>query len=129
MKSRSGFKSIIFVAVGLALVFTGNSAKAGSSEPIKIWDCTELLDPETKSALTGQERFFAGLFQLPSEYETATDAEKGQLVNQWIKELRGSNNEKATGAAAYLGIAKRPLGPRHILVSLKQRRLSNHWRM
>ncbi|MHC4736309.1 MAG: redoxin family protein, partial [Planctomycetota bacterium] len=81
-------------------------AQAANSESTKIWDCTELLDPQTRSALAGHERFFVGLFRLPSEYETATNAEKGQLVNQWIKELRGSNNEKATGAAAYLGIVK-----------------------
>jgi hypothetical protein len=106
MKSRHSSKSAIFVVAGLALMFAGNLAKAESSEPIKIWDCVDLLDSQTSSALAGQERFFAGLFRLPSEFETATDTEKGQLVNQWIKELRGSNNEKATKAAAYLGIVK-----------------------
>ena len=106
MKSRCSFKSVIFAVAGLALVFTGNLAKAANSESTKIWDCAELLDSQTRSALKGHERFFAGLFRLPSEYETATDAEKGRLVNQWIKELQGSNNEKATKAAAYLGIVK-----------------------
>ena len=66
MKRRCSFKSVIFVAVGLALVFAGNSAKAESTELAKIWDCAELLDPETKSALTGYERFFADLSALMS---------------------------------------------------------------
>ncbi|MHC4656707.1 MAG: hypothetical protein ACYTDW_22390, partial [Planctomycetota bacterium] len=63
MKSRCSFKSVIFVAVGLALVFAGNSAQAANSESTKIWDCTELLDPQTRSALAGHERFFVGLFR------------------------------------------------------------------
>ncbi len=106
MKSRCSFKSVISVVVGFALVFAANLAKAESTESTKIWDCAELLDPQTRSALAGQESFFASLFQLPSEYEPASEAEKRRLVNQWIKELRGNDYEKVAEAAAYLGIVK-----------------------
>jgi thiol-disulfide isomerase/thioredoxin len=106
MKSRCSFKSVILVVVGLALVFAANLAEAESTESTKIWDCAELLDSQTISALAAQERFFASLFQLPSEYELASEGERRRLVNQWIKELRGNDYGKVTEAAAYLGIVK-----------------------
>jgi len=106
MKRRRSFKSVILAVVGLSLVFAANLAKAESTKSTKIWGCIELLDPQTRSALTGQERFFASLFQLPSEYGPASEGEKGRLVNQWLKELQGNDYEKVTEAAAYLGIVK-----------------------
>ena len=106
MKYEHNFRNVILVIFGFAMIFTANSAKSENSEPTTIWTCTELLDAQTGSDLAGYEHFFAGLFQLPSEYEQASEAEKGRLVNQWIKELRGNNREKATEASAYLGIIK-----------------------
>lgn len=106
MKSRCGFKNVILVLVGLALVFAGNLAKGETTESTKIWDCVELLDQQTKTALAGHERFFASLFQLPGEYEQASESRKSELEKQWIKELQGDDYEKAAEAAAYVGIVK-----------------------
>jgi len=92
--------------VGLTLVFTANLSTTESTNSTTIWNCIELLDPQTRSALSSYEQFFGRLFQLPSEYESASEAEKKKLVNLWIKELQGNDNEKATKVAAYLGIVK-----------------------
>jgi peroxiredoxin len=106
MMAERKTKIVILVIFGFTLMFVANSAKAENSESAPIWKCIGLLDEQTKSSLFSQERFFAGLFQLPNEYEAVSEAEKKRLVNRWIKELRGNDYEKSIEAAAYLGIVK-----------------------
>ncbi len=78
------------------------------------WKCTGLLDPQTQSQLAGREKFFDELFQFPSEYKNASASEKKKLEKQWVKELNDSDREKATLAAANLGIVKSKPAARYI---------------
>jgi len=89
-----------------ALLFFSNTALAKRIQTNSTWKCLDLLDGQTKSSLSSQEQFFAGLFRFPSEYEQASDTEKTRLINQWIKELQGKNYKKVTEAAAYLGMVR-----------------------
>ncbi len=75
-------------------------------ESTPVWNCIELLEPQTKSNLNGYERFFTSMFQLPVEYESSSETEKQRIVDRWIKELSRNDYEKSTKAAAYLGIVK-----------------------
>lgn len=107
MNGRFHYTKSVWVVVGFVLIFAADIiAEAENTESSKAWKCTELLDAQTQSALAGQERFFARLFQLSSEYESASEQEKKRQLNQWVKELRGNNYKKITEAAAYLGIVK-----------------------
>lgn len=70
------------------------------------WKRLDLLDEKTKSSLSSYERFFAGLFPLPADYERASPEQKDQLIQQWLGDLQGMDAEKITAAAAYLGIVR-----------------------
>jgi|GEM_PF-2793393 len=71
-----------------------------------VWNCQSLLDQQTRNELGGKERFFAGQYQLPDEYNRAAEAGKKQLIERWVSDLGGGNNDNAIHAAAYLGIVK-----------------------
>ena len=106
MNNRFHYTKLISIALGLSLIFTASLARGENDESRKVWNCTELLDAQTRSTLAGYEGFFASLFQLPSEYEMASEQGKKRLVNQWIRELRGGDNKRVAEAGAYLGMIK-----------------------
>ena len=104
IKHNLEIRLVIFLLC--ALLCFSNIALAKGIQTNSTWKCLDLLDDQTKSSLSSQEQFFASLFQLPSEYEQASDPEKTRLINQWVKELHGKNYAKITEAAAYLGIVR-----------------------
>ncbi|MHC4758588.1 MAG: redoxin domain-containing protein, partial [Planctomycetota bacterium] len=106
MKNVNILRDVIWILIFLVLLFVTDSIGAENVNSSDLWTCIDLLDSQTRSDLNGYERFFSGQFQLPNEYEPASEAEKKRIVNQWIKELRGNDYEKSTAAAAYLGIVK-----------------------
>ncbi len=106
MKNVNILRDAIWILIFLVLLFVTDSIGAENVNSSDLWTCIDLLDSQTRSDLNGYERFFSGLFQLPSEYEPASEAEKKRMVNQWIKELRGNDYEKSTMAAAHLGTVK-----------------------
>jgi hypothetical protein len=71
-----------------------------------VWKCEDLLDDETKSALSSYETFFAELFSFPSEYQSAPQSQKPQIINNWIKTLQSNAADQIAPAAAYLGMVK-----------------------
>ena len=127
MKHGHNFrKRVIVVIIGLALAAAAFAVESGDLS--KVWKSVGLLDRQTRSALASQERFFAGLFTLPSRYEASSDSEKARMVKQWIRELRGSNKEKNLEAAAYLGIVKAKAAARHLEELLSSGRVNGRAR-
>ncbi len=83
-----------------------NATSAQETQTDHLWTCVDVLDKQTRASLSVHERFFDTLFQFPAEYERATQEQKDALINQWLAELQGTNYEKATEAAAYLGMVR-----------------------
>ena len=108
------YTKIGFIYVGIALALVTGLIAAEGEDSLRMWNCIGLLDEQTRSDLVSQERFFAGLFQLPSGYEAASNQEKMQTVNQWIGDLQSRNNKKIADAAAYLGIVKANSAAKHL---------------
>ena len=106
MIDKYGLKNIIWIVAGLTLLSMANSARAEDVDLPTAWNCVDLLDAQTKSALAGDERFFTGLYQVPSQYQLASERDKKWLVNRWIKQLQGNDYERIARAAAYLGLIK-----------------------
>lgn len=88
----------------------GNQAESPVKKKSSAWRCLSLLDSQTQSQLNGQEKFFNELFQFPQKYKNASESEKQNLEERWIKQLGGQDRNTATAAAAYLGMVKSQSG-------------------
>jgi peroxiredoxin len=105
---------MLLTTTTLCILLCFSNIFAEESQNSSDWKCFNLLDNQTQSSLSSKEQFFAGLFQLPSEYKQASETEKTRLINQWIEDLNGNDNEKTTQAVAYLGIVKANKAAKHL---------------
>lgn len=104
MKKQRDFSKRVWVLLGLNLIFVANLAGAESID--QKWKCIELLNEQTRKDLASCEEIFVSRYQIPREYEEASEKAKNEMVDRWIKEVQGNDYEKAVQAAASLGIAK-----------------------
>jgi len=119
MSRKSNELSLRFILVISFLFYL--SLSAVSQEHSARWKNLSLLDSQTQSQLNGYEKFFHELFQYPQEYKNAEKSEKLVLQKSWGKALSSKDHEKATLAAANLGIVKSKPAARSIEKAIPQR--------
>ncbi|HPY78205.1 MAG TPA: hypothetical protein PLQ45_10200, partial [Anaerohalosphaeraceae bacterium] len=102
MKSKNQSRRGVFILFFPAFFC---SAVLGQSPS---WKNVHLLDSQTQKELKNYDAFFDSLFQLPAEYDGASQENKKQIAEGWIRQIQDSNCEQAVAAAAWLGIIRLP---------------------
>ncbi|MHC4648384.1 MAG: hypothetical protein ACYTBJ_23235, partial [Planctomycetota bacterium] len=76
MDSRHYLRNHVGVVFALFLMLAGTSLTAEEGDSLKMRNCLELLDEQTRADLDKCESTFRQRYQLPGEYEKSSEQAK-----------------------------------------------------